>query len=206
MPLLELKHLNTELRHKTPDEIIEWALTISDKSLVTTSFGKYSAAILSTLYHKDKDIQVVWCDTGYNTEETYKHAYSLINTFNLNIDIYKPLQPRSVIDSFMGLPEIDDPKHWEFTEIVKLEPFRRAISAHQPEVWFTNIRAKQTEFRNSKDILSYSKEGILKVSPFYYWTDSHLDNYLEEQGLPKNDSYFDVTKVLANRECGLHLQ
>jgi len=60
--------------------------------------------------------------------------------------------------------------------------------------------------RSKKDILSFSKEGILKISPFYYWTDTDLDRYVEENNLTKNDSYFDVTKVLASRECGIHFQ
>jgi len=73
-------------------------------------------------------------------------------------------------------------------------------------VWFTNIRVRQTEYRNSKDILSFSKDGILKVSPFYYWTDSDLNQYMQTHNLPKNESYVDVTKVLSNRECGIHFQ
>ena len=29
-----------------------------------------------------KDITVIWCDTGYNTNETYKHAEEIIKKFN----------------------------------------------------------------------------------------------------------------------------
>ncbi|MCH7524175.1 MAG: phosphoadenosine phosphosulfate reductase family protein [Bacteroidetes bacterium] len=203
---LNLEILNKELRHKTPEEIIEWALPISKKRIVTTSFGIYSAVLLSTFFRKDKNINVIWCDTGYNTPETYEHAINLIDNYKLNIHHYVPLQSKAYTDATIGLPEITDPKHEEFTEIVKLEPFRRALKEHQPKVWFTNIRIRQTEYRNSQDILSLSKDGILKISPFYYWTDGDLDKYMETHKLPKNDSYFDVTKVLLNRECGIHLQ
>ena len=203
---LNLEILNKELRHKTPDEIIEWALSISEKRIVTTSFGIYSAVLLSTFFRNDKNINVIWCDTGYNTPETYEHAINLIDNYKLNIYHYVPLQSKAYTDATIRLPEITDPKHEEFTEIVKLEPFRRALKEHQPKVWFTNIRIRQTEYRNSQDILSLSKDGILKISPFYYWTDGDLDKYMETHKLPKNDSYFDVTKVLLNRECGIHLQ
>ena len=206
MTPLNLKYLNNKLRHKTPDEIIRWVLTYSCKRIVTTSFGKYSSAMLHALHKNDRNIDVIWCDTGYNTEETYEHAIQLIHRFNLNINIYKPLMSKEVIESTLGLPDVNSPEHDEFTEIVKLEPFRRAIQEHQPEVWFTNIRKKQTDYRNSQDILSYSKDGILKISPFYYWSDNDLDQYLKNYHLQKNESYFDVTKVLANRECGIHFQ
>ena len=206
MKHLNIEALNKELRDKTPDEIIDWALTLTDKRIVTTSFGVYSEVLLSTFFRKDKDINVVWCDTLYNTPDTYNHAMNIINKYKLNIHTYVPLKSREFIDYNIGLPGVSDPKHKEFTEVVKLEPFRRALKEHQPKVWFTNIRVRQTELRNKKDILSYSKDGILKISPFYYWTDADLDRYVEENKLTKNDSYFDVTKVLANRECGIHFQ
>jgi len=201
---LNLKYLNNKLRNKTPEEIMDWALKLSDKRIVTTSFGLYSSAILNLVSKKDKEIKVIWCDTGYNTKETYEYAHSLIHRLNLNIKIYKPLLSQSKIYSTFGFSSINDPKYDEFREVVKLEPFRRAIQEHQPEIWFTNIRKGQTQLRNTKDILSLGKDGILKVSPFYYWTDSDLDHYITQNNLPKNENYFDITKVLKHRECGIH--
>ncbi|MBT8323287.1 MAG: phosphoadenosine phosphosulfate reductase family protein, partial [Eudoraea sp.] len=107
-------------------------------------------------------------------------------------------------DVVMGIPEIENPNHVLFTEQVKLEPFRRAMKEHQPDVWFTNLRKGQTALRDTLDILSLSKDGVLKVSPFYHWSDAQLDSYLREKGLPNEHRYFDPTKVLENRECGLH--
>ena len=104
----------------------------------------------------------------------------------------------------LGIPSIEDPKHAIFTAQVKLEPFSRAMKEHQPDVWFTNLRKGQTAFRNSIDIVSQSKDGIVKVSPFYNWTDDELDGYLLAENLPNEFTYFDPTKVESNRECGLH--
>ncbi|NJB70845.1 phosphoadenosine phosphosulfate reductase [Saonia flava] len=203
---IDLSYWNKKLKDSTPDEIIDWALKLSEKRIVTTSFGKYSAVLLSTFNRKDSNINVVWCDTGYNLPETYEHASMLISRFKLNLNVYVPKESRAFTEFRLGLPDIKDPKHKEFSEIVKLEPFRRALKKHQPDLWFTNIRVRKTEYRNSKDILSYSKEGILKVSPFYYWTDGELDALLCKNGLPKNHTYFDPIKALENRECGIHLQ
>lgn len=203
---IDISYWNTQLRDKTPDEIIDWALSLTDKRIVTTSFGVYSAVLLSTFARKDKDINVVWCDTLFNTPETYEHANNLIDKFQLNVKKYEPLMARAEIDATIGIPEVTSPDHEKFTEVVKLEPFRRALKEQDPELWFTNIRVRQTEYRKSKDILSLSKEGILKVSPFYYWSDEDLDAYVAEKNLPKNQFYFDPTKALQNRECGIHFQ
>jgi len=197
---------NKQFRGIPPEEIISWALNISKKRIVTTSFGKYSAVLLSTFQRIDPSVKVIWCDTGYNLPETYEHASYLKNKYKLNLDTYVPKETRASIEYRLGFPNADEPHHQEFSEIVKLEPFRRALAEHTPEVWFTNIRIRQTALRSTKDILSWSNNGILKVSPFYYWTDDDLDNYLEVHNLPKNSTYFDPIKALESRECGIHLQ
>jgi phosphoadenosine phosphosulfate reductase len=204
MKELNLEQINKELRNKSPEEIISWAINFAKQPLVTTNFRPYEVAILNACTKVKKDLKVIWCDTGYNTPQTYKHANELIEKLGLNIHLYVPQQTASHRDATMGIPNIDDPMHKAFTEQVKLEPFNRAMKEHKPDVWFTNLRKGQTAFRSSIGIVSISKDGILKVSPFYNWTDEELDNYLEEQKLPNEFKYFDPTKVLENRECGLH--
>jgi phosphoadenosine phosphosulfate reductase len=173
--------------------------------VVTTNFRPYEAAILHAVSDIDPVMKVIWCDTGYNTPQTYRHAKQVIDQLKLNVKLYTPKETAAYRDAlFGGIPDINNPQHEEFTRQVKLEPFLRAMEQQNPDVWFTNLRKGQTSFRNSIDILSYSKDGILKVSPFYHWSDEKLDAYLEENALPNEFKYFDPTKVLENRECGLH--
>ncbi|APG60282.1 phosphoadenosine phosphosulfate reductase family protein [Christiangramia salexigens] len=201
----ELDSLNKKFREYHPEDIIKWAIGISDKPVVTTNFRPYEASILHACNIIEPNITVIWCDTGYNTRETYKHAGEVIDLLKLNVKLYVPKQTAAYRDSFFGgIPEINSPQHAEFTEQVKLEPFIRAMTQQNPDVWFTNLRKGQTAFRDSIDVLSYSKDGVLKVSPFYYWSDKKLHAYLEEHNLPNEFKYFDPTKVLGNRECGLH--
>ena len=196
---------NENVRFEDPLEIISFALEQANKPLVTTSFGAYSAALLWACTRVKKDIQVIWCDTGYNTPQTYRCAEKLIDHLKLNVDLFVPQQTAAHRDVVMGIPAVDDERHQEFTRQVKLEPFQRAMQKHQPELWFTNLRKGQTNLRDSLDILSLSKDGILKVSPFYYWTDTELDGYMAEHDLENEHKYYDPTKALENRECGLHV-
>lgn len=201
---LNLKDINKELRQRTPQQIVLWAVSMAKNPVVTTNFRPYEGAILDLVTRIENDLKVIWCDTGYNTPNTYKHAEELIDKLNLNIKLYVPKQTSAHRDVILGIPSLDDPKHKIFTEQVKLEPFKRAMQEHQPDVWFTNLRKGQTAFRDSIDIVSQGSDGILKVSPFYYWTDKELDVYLLENNLPNEFKYFDPTKQLENRECGLH--
>ncbi len=201
---IEVKEINLKLENSSPKEIIEWAVQFSKEAIVTTNFRPYESAILYAVTSVEKKTKVIWCDTGYNTIETYKHAEELIETLDLNIQLYVPKQTVSHRNVTLGIPSVEDPKHAIFTEQVKLEPFQRAMKEHQPKVWFTNLRKGQTAFRDNIDVVSVSKNGIVKVSPFYHWSDAELDVYLEENKLPNELTYFDPTKVESNRECGLH--
>ena len=202
---LDLTKVNTELRNEIPEKIIEWAVSVSKRPILTTNFGPYEAAILYACVKCKPDITVIWCDSGYNTDETYCHADELIARLKLNLSVYLPLKSAAHRNAVMGsIPDVDDPRHPEFTEEVKLEPFRRAMAEHKTDLWLNNVRKGQTEFRDSLDIASKSSDGILKVSPFFYWPDEELSKYLDRNNLPNETNYFDPTKVLQHRECGLH--
>ena len=200
----EIESLNKSLKDKSPIEIAQWAVLNAKRPVVTTNFRPYEAAILNVCIQALVDIPVIWCDSGYNTPNTYRHAELLKEQLKLNIKLYVPQQTVAHRDAIMGIPDIDDSRHKIFTDQVKLEPFNRAMSEFKPDVWFTNLRKGQTALRDSLDILSLSKDGVLKVSPFYYYSDAELDVYLQENKLPNEFKYFDPTKVLENRECGLH--
>lgn len=202
---LNIEEINEFLSDKNPLDIVKWAVSIAENPVITTNFRPYEVAILNAITEVKKDIKVIWCDTGYNTVQTYKHAEELIEKLNLNIHLYVPKQTVAHRNVVLGVPSIDDKKHALFTKQVKLEPFSRAMKEHQPDVWFTNLRKGQTAFRDSINIVSQSKDGILKVSPFYHWSDKDLDTYLEQYNLPNEFKYFDPTKVESNRECGLHI-
>jgi len=201
---MDLIKINNELKDKNPTDIIKWALSLSENAIVSTNFRPYESVILHAVSSLQKDVKVIWCDTGYNTLETYKHAEELIKELDLNIKLYVPKQTVAHRNVFLGIPTTEDDAHKIFTEQVKLEPFQRAMMEHKPAIWFTNLRKGQTAFRDSIGIVSKSKDGILKVSPFYNWSDEIMDAYLQLHNLPNEFNYFDPTKVENNRECGLH--
>ncbi len=201
---MKLETINKTLRNGTPEEVILWALTHALHPVITTNFRPYEAAILHAVIQVIPDIKVIWCDTGYNTPNTYRHAQELTRLLGLDIDLYTPKQTAAYRDVVMGIPDINHKDHKLFSTQVKLEPFQRAMAEHTPDVWFTNIRKGQTAFRDTVDIVSIGQGGVIKVSPFFYWTDSELDGYLKEHNLPNEFKYFDPTKALDNRECGIH--
>ena len=75
---LNLEQINKDLQRKSPLEIINWAISLANNPVITTNFRPYEVAILRAVTDVQKDIKVIWCDTGYNTVQTYKHAVIII--------------------------------------------------------------------------------------------------------------------------------
>ncbi|WP_395146775.1 phosphoadenosine phosphosulfate reductase family protein [Moraxella atlantae] len=204
---IDLDAANAELKDKSAEEIVAWALQHANNPIITTNFRPYESVILHMVAKQRPDITVLFVDSGYNTEATYRHAMDLIKRLNLNVVTYLPQQTAAWRDvHFNGIPSVNNPAHAEFTQQVKLEPFGRALKEINPDLWINAIRRDQTEFRQSLDVVTESKDGIVKVAPLFNWTEDDLENYLKANELPNERDYFDPTKVEENRECGLHTQ
>lgn len=203
---MNLTQINKDLAHKSPEQIIAWALDYAKRPVLTTNFGPQSASLLHAVSKQNPDIPVLWVDTGYNTRFTYEHALLTIAQLKLNVHTYVPKQSVAYRNVVLGIPEPDTPEHQLFTEQVKLEPFARAMQEHQPDLWFANLRKGQTAFRDGLEIVNQGQDGVLKVCPFLNWNDEEIEDYLLSHNLQSEDRYYDPTKVLANRECGLHTQ
>lgn len=205
-----LEQLNQNLQGQSPEQIVSWALKQAKNAVITTNFRPYEAAILHLVTRIKPDITVLFVDGGYATHKTYKHAQKIIKDLNLNVLTYTPKYTRGWLDAYFdGIPDVDSAEHDLFSNAVKLEPFTRAFADIKPDVWFTAIRRSQTAFRQDLGVLSLSKDGVLKVAPFFYNTDDDLDAYLAAHHLPSTNEYgesdyYDPTKVGAHRECGLH--
>ena len=203
---LDFNSINKSLRDASAEQIVTWALGLGRKTIATTSMGKNAAVMLHLVSQIDKTVPTIWVDTGYNLRDTYVVAERLIRDLELNIHVYSPIMTSERRNAIMGgIPTVEEEeRHQEFTRQVKLEPFARALDEFKPEIWLTGIRKEETELRKSLDIVSRDGRGILKVAPLFYWTEDDVEAYMEKYDLPTCKHYFDPTKVLDGRECGLH--
>ncbi len=199
---------NYALRHAQPQEIIRWALSLHHPAIATTSFGPGSAALLHLLHQSDeeKKTPVVWVDSGYNLNDAYKTAEKIIAMLELPMHIEVPAVSAARLNAQLGSIPTEGRALADFTRIVKLDPFQRAINKLQPQIWINGIHKSDTEHRKELDILSIDRRGILKVAPLFYWTREQTMAYVEKHNLPSCHYYFDPTKPADSKECGLHLE
>lgn len=199
-----IQHFNKNLKYESPAEIISFALELAKNPVLTTSFGTYSELMIQGLVKQKEDIPIIWVDTGLNHSDTYVHADDLSTRYNLNVHRFSPLATNAYLNHRYGKPRLGNPNHFKLTQILKKEPIERAFKEFNPDIWFTNIRATQTEFRAKQDILSFSPAGILKVSPFYHFSKSQIKDYAKKHGLNLSQQQLDPIKAKEKRECGIH--
>lgn len=204
----DIHDLNARLGDASPDAIIqETAALALGGVIISTNFRPFEAVLLHMAVQAIPDIPVLWVDHGYNTPGTYRCAEATIQQLNLNVHLYVPKRTAAHCDTmFGGIPTLDQQElHDQFTEEVKLEPFRRGMSELAPKAWLTALRRVQNPNRQTMDVFDVTGDGVLKVSPVLSWTDEQMQAYIDEHNLPNETNYYDPTKVLESRECGLHL-
>src|SRR2546422_5838192 len=103
---------NSELRNKSPLEIVRWAIALSHaRAIVSTNFRPYEAVILHLCVQVQPDIPVLWVDHGYNRPATYHHAEQLRRLLKLNLKAYQPkitaAHRDAISGSYLGLVRLE---------------------------------------------------------------------------------------------------
>jgi phosphoadenosine phosphosulfate reductase len=194
------------LSGKSYIEVIDWVKLLDQPIMASTSFGPNSAVMLHMISVYLPETPIIWVDSGYNLKDTYVVAEQLMSSLNINMKIYTPEITAERRNALMGgIPDINDPLHQKFTDQVKLAPFKSAVDDIDAQIWLTGIRQSDTSHRKEIGQVSYNKQGLLRVSPIFYWTDQDIEEYMKKFSLPTCKHYFDPTKAEEGRECGLHL-
>jgi phosphoadenosine phosphosulfate reductase len=204
----DLSSLNDTFSEASPLDILQEAARLTHGGLmISTNFRPYEGVLLHMAVQVVPDLPVLWVDHGYNTPATYRCAEATIQKLNLNVHLCIPRRTAAHRDTLMGgIPTLDQPElHAEFTEEVKLEPFRRGMTELNPAGWLTALRRVQNPNRENMQVFGRTPDGVLKISPVLSWTDEQMQAYIDEHDLPNEFNYYDPTKVLESRECGLHL-
>lgn len=225
---LDLRAANRDLEGATAEEIVRWAAgRFAGQLAMSSSFGAQSAVMLHLVSQHAPGTPVIFIDTGYLFEETYRFVAELTERFDLDVRVYAPRLTAAYQEALYG-------KLWEqgeegirrYLQINKVEPMKRALTELAPLAWLAGVRADQTEHRNGLRPVD-AQDGRVKVHPILSWSASDVDDYMERHGLPYHPLYDQGYRSLGDwhstlptlpdqdprdgrilgkkRECGIHL-
>ena len=222
-----LQALSQQLEALTPEARIDRTLArLPGAFVLSSSFGAQAAVALHMLTQIDPKIPVILVDTQYLFAETLQFAADLQHRLGFDLRVYRAPLSAAEFETHHGrLWERGTEGLQQYNEIMKLEPFRRALRELGVGTWFSGLRRAQSSTRRGLPVLQ-RLDGRFKVHPIVDWTDRDVGAYLKRHGLPYHPlwdkGYVSIgdrhsTRTLAEagdaeltrfnglkRECGLH--
>ncbi|PSN10867.1 phosphoadenosine phosphosulfate reductase [filamentous cyanobacterium CCT1] len=177
---------SAEATPQTSAAIVDWAADTFGTGLVmSTSFGIQAAVMLHLVTQVVPEIPVIWVDTGYLPEETYRFADELTQRLNLNLKIYQsPLSPAHMEALYGKLWAEESVEALnQYDQIRKVEPMQRALRELGATAWLAGLRSQQTDHRKTLDVVG-QQHGIHKILPILHWNSKDIYEYLQAYGLP----------------------
>jgi len=209
-----------------PAEIIARAVErfgIADIAAIS-SFGADSAVLLDMIARVDRDLPVIFLDTGKHFGETLEYRDRLVA--DLGFSDIRVVRPKgdAVLDA-----DPDGNLHKTDTEsccaVRKVEPMARAVAPFR--AWFTGRKRFQAATRQAMPAFEAVGER-LRINPLAKWGTSELADYMRRHELRENPlvaygylsvGCFPCTEPVASggdarsgrwagrtkTECGIHL-
>ncbi|WP_017298805.1 phosphoadenosine phosphosulfate reductase [Nodosilinea nodulosa] len=175
-----------EATPKTAAAIVAWAADTFGSGLVmSTSFGIQAAVMLHLATQAVPNIPVIWVDTGYLPEETYRFADALTRRLGLNLKVYQSLLSPAHMEALYGKLWAEESVEAlnQYDQIRKVEPMQRALRELGATAWLAGLRSQQTDHRKTLDIVGH-QYGIHKILPILHWTSKDIYDYLQAHDLP----------------------
>ena len=221
-----------QLKDKTPQEVLTWALGNYDKISLASSFGTEDVTLIDMIAKIKPDANVFTLDTGRLNAETYEVIAKVQQKYpQLQLRIMFPQAEaveQMVSDKGINLfyDSVENRKQCCF--IRKVEPLGRATKGL--DAWITGLRRDQTANRSTMETVELDGDrNIAKINPLIDWTNEQVWEYIHANDVPYNalhDQNFPsigcapCTRAveagedlragrwwweMSNQECGLHV-
>jgi len=228
----DIDHAAAQLKDKTPQEVLTWALGNYSMISLASSFGAEDVVLIDMIAKIKPDAHVFTLDTGRLNSETYEVISKVQQKYpQLQLRIMFP-QAESVeqMVSAKGInlfyDSVENRKQCCF--IRKVEPLGRATQGL--DAWITGLRRDQTANRSSMETVELDGDRqIAKINPLIDWSFDQVWEYIHANEVPYNalhDQNFPsigcapCTRAvqagedlragrwwweMSNQECGLHV-
>ncbi|KAK0723862.1 Phosphoadenosine phosphosulfate reductase family-domain-containing protein [Apiosordaria backusii] len=189
-----LKHLNQQLEHMHPVDILRFSKVFFPNLYQTTAFGLTGLVTIDMLAKIQKEnpnsqpIDLIFLDTLYHFKETYELVNTVKERYGLKMHVFKPLDVETAADFENTYGE----KLWEMSSelydwVAKVEPQQRAYDELKVGAVLTGRRRSQGGQRGAIPVIELDEErGIIKINPLVTWTFKQVNDYIKENNVPYN--------------------
>ncbi|WP_055076993.1 phosphoadenylyl-sulfate reductase [Pseudanabaena sp. 'Roaring Creek'] len=228
----DIDNAAAQLKGKSPQEVLAWALGNYEKISLASSFGAEDVALIDMIAKIKPDAHVFSLDTGRLNGETYEVIAKVQQKYpQLQLRIMFP-QSEAVeqMVSTKGINLFYDSveNRKQCCYVRKVEPLGRATQGL--DAWITGLRRDQTANRSTMETVELDGDRqIAKINPLIDWSNEQVWEYIHQNDVPYNalhDQNFPsigcapCTRAIqagedlragrwwwemSNQECGLHV-
>ncbi|MEB3317523.1 MAG: phosphoadenylyl-sulfate reductase [Cyanobacteriota bacterium] len=190
---LDLATARALLEGLSAEARLGWAREAFGKAFcLTTSFGIQSAVLLHMASHlgdgpDGERVPVIWVDTGYLPEETYRYAADLCERLPVNLQVVQADLSPARMEALYG-------RLWEsgsledlslYNRLRKVEPLDQALRQRGIRCWASGVRGGQTDHRRTMTALDPVR-GLWSLHPLLSWSSKDIYYYMETHQLPQH--------------------
>jgi phosphoadenosine phosphosulfate reductase len=174
--------LNASLRRHSATDILRQGFDSIPKLALVSSFGAESVVLLHLASVINRDVPVLFIDTRMLFTETLVYQLELAERLALrNVQIIRP-QDTAAHDPQGDLHRRDPDA---CCALRKTEPLDRALMGY--DGWITGRKRFQSGTRAQLEVFEpETGTNRIKVNPLAYWTAGDVQDYMEENRLPRH--------------------
>ena len=197
----EIKTLNERFEAAHPVDVIRWAVeTFRRDTVLTSSFGGDSAALIHMALQADPHISIRTVDTGFLFPETVQFTEELRRRWNLNLTVVRTTLAADEIERLRRQHTAATPIDDRFCcGEYKREAAERALAGAR--CWITGLMRVESATRRDTPLIERLANGLIKVAPIATWTHQQIDDYMQQHQIPYHPLW---AKGYRSIGCALH--
>jgi thioredoxin-dependent adenylylsulfate APS reductase len=172
------------------EELLRWAIeTYRDSLAITTSFQAEGMVILDMAARISPAVRVLTVDTGRLPEETHQMIETVRSRYGVRVEVIAP-DPAEIEAMVAGHgPNLfyrGVAQRMLCCNVRKVRPLEKKLRDFR--AWVVGLRRAQSEQRAGLQQME-EKDGLLKISPLFDWTDEQVEEYLALHDVPRHPLY-----------------
>jgi len=186
---LTIEQAAKEYEHKSPQEILEYALK-NCRNIAISFSGAEDVILIDMAKKTGKKFRVFTLDTGRLHPETYQFIDEVRNTYNINIEVF--FANRDAVEKLVtekGMFSFYKDGHKECCDVRKVDPLKRALNT--VDAWVTGQRKDQSPgTRANVPVIqkdpTFGTGNLIKFNPLANWSSKQVWDYIRENNVPYN--------------------
>ncbi|SFE74243.1 phosphoadenylyl-sulfate reductase [Thermophagus xiamenensis] len=185
----KIEELNSRFRDKSPEDLISWFLDeYGHRVALSSSLGAEDQVLTDMVLKIRPDARIFTLDTGRLFPETYDLIDRTNKKYNVKIEVLFPDYKR--VEEMVNSKGInlfyDSIENRKLCcHIRKIEPLTRVFKTL--DAWICGLRAGQAVTRQNIQLVEWDdNNGLIKVNPLAYWSESQVWDYIKANKVPYN--------------------